>query len=160
MSEEKSDTHIPSGGRGVSKKTRVTSAVRAKLILSPARIEKRLRVRRTSARLSASAPVFLAGAIENVVRDIVQGAIDNVKKRKRARIVPKDLARSIDGDKELSAIFPDTTVAGGGIRDGAIVHALKPRSKVPKSDKAVRKGSSKAKKAQALSAAPEGPGKK
>jgi histone H3/H4 len=116
-----SDTlNLPAAaGRGKVKRVRISRTVRAKLLLSPARMEQRLRARRTSTRIGSDVPIFLAGAIENIIRDVVQGAVDNVAKRKRARIEPEDLARSIDGDKELLDIFPHVTVAGGGLREGA-----------------------------------------
>lgn len=82
-------------------------AGRAGLVFPPSRIEKLIRLYSVQTRVSASAPVYLAGAIEYIIAEILEMAGNVTTEKKRQRIKLSDVSTAINGDEELSKLFRD-----------------------------------------------------
>lgn len=98
-------------GPGPRKSTQ--RAARAGLTLSVPVAEKILRGYGTAARVSATAPVYLAGVLEYICAEILELAGNATRDDKKATLAPKHVMQAIRRDEELSALFMRVSLSPG-----------------------------------------------
>lgn len=88
---------------------------RAGILFPVGRIHKLLKKGKYAKRISETAPVFLAAALNYLVNEVCDmaatAAIDNRKKR----ISPRHITMAIRKDDELNELLKDVTIAQGGV---------------------------------------------
>jgi len=88
---------------------------RAGLKFPVGRVHRYLRKGHYAARVGGDAPVFLAAAMEYFSADILELAGNVARDNKRKRITPRHVELAISNDYELSTLFNDVTIVGGGV---------------------------------------------
>ena len=110
----------------------VSGAQKAGTIFAPARFTRHLRAKRLAERVSVLAGVFMAGALEYVVEELLASAGDICRESKNAIIKPKHLQLAISSDDELMKMCHQIHIAEGGQpkdRSGTMA-MLWPKSKI------------------------------
>ena len=92
----------------------VTGAARAGTVFAPARFTRYLRAKRVAERVSALAGVFMAGALEYVVEELLASAGDHCLEMNKKTIKPQHLQLAISGDDELMKMCHQIHIADGG----------------------------------------------
>lgn len=106
-------------------KPKVSRERKAGLDLSASRVEKLVRKGLPEKHVSARAPIFLAGAIENLVRTLLSRAADNAQDTETQghvptkRVHPADLIKAVRYDPDYSRAF-------SGFAFGSLKKAPKP----------------------------------
>jgi len=93
-------------------------AKRAKIILSPARVDKLIRKQVTKLiKVSELASVYLAGVLEQFCIDLIVNSIDQVIDMEQVTIMPDHLNKAIQDDSDLSDFtrYFGFDIAGGGV---------------------------------------------
>jgi histone H3/H4 len=91
---------------------------RSSIIFPPSIVERFLRnFGNNKIMVTSNAPIFLAGAIENIAFELLENATIQAKGKKHIRITVRDLELGIQNDKELSSFFSQHKIylLGGGI---------------------------------------------
>ena len=102
-------------GRGrVKGQKGVTGAVKAGTVFAPARFTRHLRAKRLAERVSALAGVFMAGALEYVVEELLASAGDYCKENNKKTIKPQHIQLAISNDDELMKMCHQIHIAEGG----------------------------------------------
>ncbi len=83
------------------------------LILPPARCAKFFNIYRR--RLGASAPIYLAAALEYIIAEILELASNAARDDKRVGITPQHITLILSNDDELSKLLGDGIVLNGGV---------------------------------------------
>ena len=83
------------------------------LVLSVARVEKRLRERREVKRVGKASAVFLAGVLEYVVAEILEMAGNQALAGKKHRVTPQHISIALRRDVELNALLGNASVFVG-----------------------------------------------
>ncbi|XP_057616571.1 histone H2A-Bbd type 1 [Chionomys nivalis] len=86
-------------------KSNTSRSARAQLNFSVSRIERFLREGNFSQRLSASAPVFLAGVLEYLTADVLDLSGKEAQANGKKRITPEHVSWAIENNKHLRKIF-------------------------------------------------------
>jgi histone H2A len=94
-------------------KKKTSSAVKAGLQFSPARMTRYLRRHLTSSRISPSAGVYMAAVIEYLSAEILELAGNAAKEQKRTRITPRHIMIAVRGDEELNKYVEGNITHGG-----------------------------------------------
>ena len=81
-----------------------TGQERAGIIFSPARMTRLLRQKRVSARCSQLAGVFMAGALQYVVEEVLDQAGEHCREAKKKQIRPRHIMQAVSADDELSKL--------------------------------------------------------
>lgn len=137
------------GGRGKKRTLAVRKETKAGIVMPPSRIDKRLRARRTGLRLAGDVPVFTAASEEELIKDILIGAVEARMRRKKPgaaaaasgssakRVVVQsvDVARALDGDAEFDKFLKGVIVAGAGVPEHK--RLPKPEKKTTKKKKTI-----------------------
>lgn len=89
--------------------------MRAGLLMPVARIHRALRKGKYANKISESASVYMATALEYICVEILEGAEIEAKNSKKHRITPRHIALSIRQDNELNALFKDAIFSQGGV---------------------------------------------
>ena len=107
-------------------KTTRSRTRRSGLVLSVPRITRQLRKARLASRISACAPVYMAGAIEYLIAEVLELAGNRVRDFRRKRITPRDIQVAVQMDEELRALFGKVTMPTVGVL-GVVHPALLPK---------------------------------
>lgn len=116
-------------------KPKVSRERKAGLDLSASRVEKLVRKGLPEKHVSARAPIFLAGAIENLVRTLLSRAADNAQDTETQghtptkRVHPADLIKAVRYDPDYSRAF-------SGFAFGSLKKAAKPIAYILPADEA------------------------
>lgn len=86
-------------------KSNISRSARAQLNFPVSRIERFLREGNFSQRLSASAPVFLAGVLEYLTADVLDLSGKEAQASGRKRITPEHVSWAVENNKHLRKIF-------------------------------------------------------
>lgn len=86
-------------------KCNISRSTRAQLNFPVSRIERFLREGNFSQRLSASAPVFLAGVLEYLTANVLDLSGKEAQARGRKRITPEHVSWAVENNKHLRKIF-------------------------------------------------------
>ncbi|KAK7799220.1 hypothetical protein U0070_021039 [Myodes glareolus] len=86
-------------------KTNISRSARAQLNFPVSRIERFLREGNFSQRVSASAPVFLAGVLEYLTADILDLSGKEAQASGRKRITPEHVSWAVENNKHLRKLF-------------------------------------------------------
>ncbi|XP_038171608.2 histone H2A-Bbd type 1-like [Arvicola amphibius] len=86
-------------------KINISRSTRAQLNFPVSRIERFLREGNFSQRLSASAPVFLAGVLEYLTANVLDLSGKQAQARSRKRIIPEHVSWADESNKHLRKIF-------------------------------------------------------
>ena len=111
---------------------------KAGLDLSATRVEKLVRKGLPEKHVSARAPIFLAGAIENLVRTLLNRAADNAQDAEThghsptKRVHPTDLIKAVRYDPDYSRAF-------SGFAFGSLKKAPKPINYILPADEAKKR---------------------
>lgn len=98
-----------------SSKGRVSRTNRAEISFPVGRVDRQLRLLNIRTRVTKSAPVYLAAALEYLTKEILALAIFELHHTKRKRIKPVDIQRAIFGDAELEKLVQGCTFREGGV---------------------------------------------
>ncbi|XP_054761092.2 histone H2A-like [Lytechinus pictus] len=134
----------PDKGGKVRRKAESRSA-RAGLTFPVGRVHRHLRKGRYASRISAAAPVFLAGVLQYLVEELLTLA-DNERDmscmycfldwgmapKPKKRINPYHLRQAVGNDYEISETFRGVTIAQGGVYPQKLPAILLPKRKVKK----------------------------
>merc|ERR1719158_1961211 len=120
-------------GKGNSKKN-TTKSTRAGLTFPVGRMTRYLRDGNYSKRCSLGAGIFMAAVLEYLMAEVVELAGSACRDNKRKTINPRHLMLAVRNDEELSTLFHDAIIPGGGVLPN--VHAvLLPKNKKKKKKK-------------------------
>ncbi|XP_063593071.1 histone H2A-like [Penaeus indicus] len=93
---------------------RLRKEQKAGLILPVARIERRLRTGQWNPRTSPIAAVYIAAAVEHVLRRILALSMVWAEAMERVRVTPLFVALAVKADPELDALLGDAMFKDGG----------------------------------------------
>lgn len=97
-----------------SSKEKMSKSVRAHLTFSVSRIEHLMRLYvQNCNRLSETAPVYLAAAMEYICAEILELSGLIARDHLKVRITTRHILLAIKNDKELSYLFKDVILSGG-----------------------------------------------
>jgi histone H3/H4 len=89
---------------------------KAGLTFPVGRIKRHMKVMRCSARLTASAPIYLAAVLEYLCAEVLEIAVYETEKHKHLRITPRHLNDAIRADADLSVIVgASVTIPHAGV---------------------------------------------
>jgi histone H2A len=140
---------------GGAKKKATSRSSRAGLTFPVGRVAALLKAGRYASRVGKGAPVFITSVLEYLVSELVDIAGANAKEHHKKRLTPRYITLAIRNDEELSRLFHNATISGGGVAP-KILDAVKgkkekkSRRSRSKSGKKSRK-SSKGKKSRSSS---------
>ena len=104
----------------VAKQTKPESRQsRAGVTLSVSRLEKSLRRAHVGKRVGERSSIFLAGAMENVATQVLEGALACARDKKAKRVHVTDIIRSVRTDPDLARTF-------GGFAFSSLLGSYKP----------------------------------
>lgn len=92
-----------------------TRSSRAGLLFPVGRIHAQLKKGRFAARLSNTAPIFLAAILEYVVAEVLEIASKVAMDSKKYRVIPRHILLAIKNDDELEKLFAHAQICRGGI---------------------------------------------
>ena len=101
-----------------TKKKQVAGQTKAGLVFAPARCLRILRSGRYCDRIGLGAGVFMAGALEYLVREILEIAGDQAEQAKKQVIKPKHIALAVRNDEELTKLMATIQISEGGFKSG------------------------------------------
>merc|ERR1712093_417828 len=102
-----------SGKKAKSKST--TSTKKAGLKFSAGVIGGQLKRCRYAKRVSKSAAIYLASAIEYCVSEMLELATKTAAKAKKQTLKPRHIALAVRNDDELNRLLANVTIASGGV---------------------------------------------
>lgn len=117
--------------------SRQSRSDRAGIIFPVGRVHSSLKKGRYASRIGTGAPVYFAGVLEYLVREMVDLAAIAAKDGNKKRITPRHINLAIQSDVELKELLSDVTISMGGVLPH-IHTALQPKSS--KTNKKVEKG--------------------
>ena len=88
---------------------------RAGIIFAPARMTRLLRGKRVAERCSQLAGVFMAGALEYLVEEVLDQAGEFCREAKKKQIRPRHIMQAVRTDDELSKLCYQIQFAEGGV---------------------------------------------
>lgn len=93
---------------------------KAGVTLSVARLERVLRYARTTkTRVDQGGPVYLAGALENLAKTLLEGSFENARNNKGKRVHPIDVITTVRSNPDLARMF-------GGFAFSSVMPSKKP----------------------------------
>ena len=101
--------------KGKAAKKITTGQERAGIIFAPARMTRLLRGKRVADRCSQLAGVFMAGALEYLVEELLDQAGEFCKEAKKKQIKPRHIMQAVRQDEELSKLCYHIQIAEGGV---------------------------------------------
>lgn len=101
-----------------------------------------------SARTARKTPIVLAAALEYLCAEILELAGHSARDHKRYRIVPRDIYLAVHNDAELSRLFSQATIAGGGAMPN-IHEVLLPKRSMTRNLPAANEDNGQSKRAKA-----------
>ena len=87
----------------------------AGLVFPVARVHRHMKLGRYAPRISAGAPVYLAGVLEYMAAEVLELAGNAARDNKKSRIVPRHITLAVRNDEELNKFLGGVTVAAGGV---------------------------------------------
>ena len=110
------------GGKGKGAHHRLSRSARAGLQFPVARIGRLLRKGQYAPRVGAGASVYLTAVLEYLAAEILELAGNAARDNQRRRIAPRHIQLVVRNDEELSALFGNAVVSGGGVLPN--IHAV------------------------------------
>merc|ERR1712173_346843 len=121
-------TMTASKGKGKGKGKSKTKSTRAGLTFPVGRLTRYLRQGNYSKRCSPGAGIFMAAILEYLTAEVAELAGNACRDNKRKTINPRHLMLAVRNDEELSQMFSNAIIPGGGVLPN--VHAvLLPKTK-------------------------------
>lgn len=114
------------GGRGGSKKKKITQSAKAGLTFSVARTGRCARDMRLAKRTGAGAPVYMTAVLEYIAAEILELSGNASKDNHKQRITQRHLMLAVREDEELNQLYKEGHIAGGGVIPN-IHDVLKPK---------------------------------
>ena len=111
----------PKSPKSAKSKSKSKSS-RAGLQFPVGRIGRYLKTGNYSARVGASASVYLAAVLEYLTAEILELAGNAARDNHRARINPRHLQLAVRNDEELNKLMGGVTLAAGGVLPN--IHAV------------------------------------
>ncbi|KAL1415050.1 hypothetical protein MTO96_006998 [Rhipicephalus appendiculatus] len=102
------------GGKAHRRGKQQTRSSRAGLAFPVGRIHRLLRTGKYAQRVSAAAPVYLAGVLEYLTAEVLELAGNAARDNHKARITPRHIQLAIGNDEELSKLLAHVTISQGG----------------------------------------------
>jgi histone H2A len=108
----------------VTKKKAISKSQRAGLLWPISRVNRHIKSNVDMPRVAAGAPVYLAGAMESIIEDILNVATEKCKSENRRRITLNDVVDSIRSDNDLHQTLSFIRIYGG-VRNTKVSEILK-----------------------------------
>ena len=93
----------------------VSASKKAGLIFSVSRTRKFIKTGNYAPRISAQAPVFLAGAMEYLLAEIIELSGKAAADNNRKRITGRDINLALKNDEEFNKLLRNALISGGGV---------------------------------------------
>ena len=93
----------------------MSRSARAGLTFPVGRVHRYLREGRYAARVSSSAPIFMAAVLEYLTIELLELAGNAARERGRKRIMPRHILLAIRTDAEFFQLLGRVTVTEGGV---------------------------------------------
>tara|TARA_B100000787_G_scaffold167589_2_gene154654 strand:- start:1920 stop:3203 length:1284 start_codon:yes stop_codon:yes gene_type:complete len=97
------------------KKSKTSRSRKADLIFPVGRVHRKLKLGRYASRIGASAPVFLAAALEYLTGEVLELACEAADRHKKKRIVPRHILLAVRDDEDISKLLGNVTIPHGGV---------------------------------------------
>ncbi|XP_008824511.1 histone H2A-Bbd type 1-like [Nannospalax galili] len=94
---------------GKKQRRNISRSTRAELQFPVSRVDRFLREGNCAQRLSATAPVFLAGVLEYLTSNILVLAGEEAHSKCRKRITPEHVCQVVQNNRDLLKLFQDNT---------------------------------------------------
>eukprot|EP00118_Oscarella_pearsei_P003125 m.13070 g.13070 ORF g.13070 m.13070 type:complete len:362 (+) comp24463_c0_seq2:83-1168(+) len=117
-----------SGRGGKSRRKPVSRSARAGVQFPVSRLHRYLRQSITKRRISAVAPVYLAGVLEYLCAEVLELAGNAANDHKKRRIIPRHILLAIANDDELHELLKGVTISCGGVLPHILPQLLKRRT--------------------------------
>eukprot|EP01053_Blabericola_migrator_P009957 Blabericola_migrator_1__9956@NODE_5502_length_746_cov_880_273932_g3248_i1_p1_GENE_NODE_5502_length_746_cov_880_273932_g3248_i1NODE_5502_length_746_cov_880_273932_g3248_i1_p1_ORF_typecomplete_len183_score50_91Histone/PF00125_24/0_00012Histone/PF00125_24/6_1e03CBFD_NFYB_HMF/PF00808_23/0_0041Clp_N/PF02861_20/2_1e03Clp_N/PF02861_20/0_18_NODE_5502_length_746_cov_880_273932_g3248_i1122670 len=114
-----------------AKATKVMAAQRAGLIFQPSKFQRLLRKGGHTQRVSAQCGIYMAGALEWLVGELLDCMMDSAEKSKNSMLHPRHVMAAIVNDEEFSTVFNKVVIIKGGMGRTTCVSSKAPK-KAPK----------------------------
>lgn len=95
------------------------------MVLSVARIERNLRKGKYAKRISPAGAVYLAGALEYLIAEVIDLSGRAAKDNKKQRIVPRHIMLAVRNDEELTKLLKHVSFAEAGVMPNLVLARLK-----------------------------------
>ena len=119
------------GGKGKGKGKSQSRSSRAGVQFPVGRIARYMRKGGLAKRIGAGAPVYVAAVLEYLTAEVAELAGNACRDNKRKTINPRHIMLAVRNDEELSQVFSNVVIPGGGVLPN--VHAvLLPKNKKKK----------------------------
>ncbi|KAH7982341.1 histone H2A-beta, sperm [Rhipicephalus sanguineus] len=103
------------GGKTHEREKPQTRSSRAGVTFPVGRIHRLLKKGNYAVRISAGAPVYLAGVLEYLAAEVLELAGNAARDNEKSRITPRHLQLAIRNDEELGKLLADVTISEGGV---------------------------------------------
>ncbi|KAH7982345.1 histone H2A-beta, sperm [Rhipicephalus sanguineus] len=103
------------GGKMQKRGKQQTRSSRAGVTFPVGRIHRLLKKGNYAERVSAGAPVYLAGVLEYLTAEVLELAGNAARDNQKSRITPRHLQLAIRNDEELNKLLADVTISQGGV---------------------------------------------
>ncbi|KAH7982343.1 histone H2A-beta, sperm [Rhipicephalus sanguineus] len=103
------------GGKTSKPEKQQTRSSRAGVTFPVGRIHRMLKKGNYAERVSAGAPVYLAGVLEYLAAEVIELAGNAARDNQKSRISPRHLQLAIRNDEELGKLLADVTISQGGV---------------------------------------------
>ena len=94
---------------------KLSKSQKAGLVFPVAKIGKFCKMSNCKSRISAQAPVYIAGVLEETMKIILEASAQLAEDKKSARITPRILMLAISQDQELTKYFKDCVFSQSGV---------------------------------------------
>lgn len=139
---------VSEGTKAATKNKSTHSNATSGLVFRPSRLHKQMKAERNGARVSPQAAAYLAGVLEYLVAELLEGAGNNAVGRGAVTIKRQDLHAAIQGDAELKEVFGKAMFGGTGAVANINEALLPPGHKKKKKSSKKKKKSTKKKKSK------------
>ncbi len=102
----------------------VRANVKAGVALSVARIDKMMRRAKVAERVSEKAPVYVAGWLEPIIKEVLEGARKNTDNKGAKRVMVNDVIASVRTHPDLARFFVDFAFGSKAAARKAINYTL------------------------------------
>jgi len=104
----------PTSTKASKSKRVLTKSQRAELVMPVSRIHRNMKNGKYASKISEGAPIFLTGALEYLVAELLEISGNHARDSKRKRISPRHILLAIQNDEELKKLMDAVIIPGGG----------------------------------------------